>query len=155
MSLQNPIQCMLQVSSNTLQQVEKFKYIVVAFTSDGKRNKEIDTRIGKCNSAWALSLCGDKTGAFKHRKAVTAPGRIGEARTAGYTQVQLAHDVIQGSGKVIITSPILPVPVLMWSQQNYLKLLLTVRYFDSSWGCCLRDPPNRNRGHENECMNLL
>jgi len=41
---------MLQVSSNTLQQVEKFKYIVVAFTSDGRQSKEIDTRIGKANA---------------------------------------------------------------------------------------------------------
>jgi len=38
----NPMQCMLQVSSNRLQQV-KFKYFGVVFTSDGKWNEEIDT----------------------------------------------------------------------------------------------------------------
>ena len=33
---------------------------------------KIDTRIGKLHSsAWALSLCGHTTGAFKHRKAVS------------------------------------------------------------------------------------
>jgi len=36
-------QCILQVSGNTLQQVETFKYLGVVFTSDGNRNKEIDT----------------------------------------------------------------------------------------------------------------
>ena len=41
---------MLQVSGNTLEQVEKFKYFEVVFTSDGRRNKEIDTRIGKTNA---------------------------------------------------------------------------------------------------------
>jgi len=43
-------QCTLQVSSNTLQQVEKFTYLVVVFTSDGRRNKEFDTRIFKLSS---------------------------------------------------------------------------------------------------------
>jgi len=38
------------VSGNTLQQVEKFKYLGVAFTSDGRRSEEIDTRIGKANA---------------------------------------------------------------------------------------------------------
>jgi len=32
------------------QKVEKFKYIGVVFTSDGRRNKEIDTQIGKTNT---------------------------------------------------------------------------------------------------------
>ena len=37
----------LQVSGNTLQQVEKFKHLGVVFTSDGRQSKEIYTRIGK------------------------------------------------------------------------------------------------------------
>ena len=45
-----PKQCSLQVSRNTLQQVETFKYLGVVFTSDGSRNKGIDTRIGKANA---------------------------------------------------------------------------------------------------------
>jgi len=40
----------VQVSGNTLQQVEIFKYLRVVFTSDGSRNKEIDTRIGKASA---------------------------------------------------------------------------------------------------------
>jgi len=40
----------LQVRGNTLQQAEKFKYLGMAFTSDGRRNKQIDTRIGKANA---------------------------------------------------------------------------------------------------------
>jgi len=37
---------MRQVSGNTLQQVETFKYFRVVFTSDGSRIVVIDTRIG-------------------------------------------------------------------------------------------------------------
>ena len=45
-----PRQCILEVSSNTLQQVETFKYLGVVFISDGSQNKRIDTRIGKANA---------------------------------------------------------------------------------------------------------
>ena len=38
---------MLQVNGETLKQVEKFKDLAVAFTSDGRQDKELDTRIGK------------------------------------------------------------------------------------------------------------
>ena len=60
---------MRQVSGNTLQQVEKFKYLGVVFTSDWRRSEEIDTRIDK--SAGVLSLCSHKMRAFKHRKTVS------------------------------------------------------------------------------------
>jgi len=53
----NPRQCTLQISGNTLQQVEKFKYLGVVFTSDGRRNKEIDTRIGEANAALCEPFC--------------------------------------------------------------------------------------------------
>ena len=46
----NPDQCVLQVNGTTLKQVEKFKYLGVAFTSDGRQDKELDTRIGKANA---------------------------------------------------------------------------------------------------------
>ena len=46
----NPDQCILQVNGATLKQVEKFKYLGVAFTSDGRQDKELDTRIGKANA---------------------------------------------------------------------------------------------------------
>jgi len=50
-------------------------------------------------------------------------------------------NVVQGPGGVT-TSPTLLGPVLVWSQQNYLKLLLLiVRFFKSSYGCC----PRQNR----------
>jgi len=39
--------------------------------------------------------------------------------------------VVQGPGGVT-TSPTLLGAVLVWSQQNYLRLLLIVRYFGSS-----------------------
>jgi len=58
--LTNPRQCMRQVSGNTLQQVEKFKYLGVVFTSDGRRSKEIDTGIGKANAV-LRKLCRSVT----------------------------------------------------------------------------------------------
>jgi len=42
---------MLVVGGKTLTQVEKFKYRGVAFTSDGRRHKKIDTQIGKSNGS--------------------------------------------------------------------------------------------------------
>ena len=46
----NPDQCVLQVNGATLKQVEKFKYLGVAFTSDGRQEEELDTRIGKASA---------------------------------------------------------------------------------------------------------
>ena len=34
----------------TLKQLEKFKYLGVAFTSDGRQDEELDTRIGKASA---------------------------------------------------------------------------------------------------------
>ena len=47
----NPDQCVLQVNGATLKQVEKFKHLGVAFTSDGRQDEELDTRIGKASAA--------------------------------------------------------------------------------------------------------
>ena len=46
----NPDQCVLQVNGATLMQVEKFKYLGVAFTSYGRQEEELDTRIGKASA---------------------------------------------------------------------------------------------------------
>ena len=46
----NPDQCVLQVNGATLKQVEKFKYLGVAFTSGGWQDEELDTRIGKASA---------------------------------------------------------------------------------------------------------
>ena len=48
--LRNPDQCVLQVNGATMKQVEKFKYFGVAFTSDGRQDEELDTRIGKASA---------------------------------------------------------------------------------------------------------
>ena len=58
-------------------------------------------------------------------------------------------EVVQGQVQVT-TPPTLLGPVLVWSQQNFLKLLMAVRYSKSSWGCCPSDPPSRKSGHANE-----
>ena len=41
---------MLQVNGATLKQVEKFKYLGVAFTSAGRQDKALVTRIGKASA---------------------------------------------------------------------------------------------------------
>ena len=43
-------QGVLQVNGATLKQVKKFKYLAVAFTSGGRQDKKLDTRIGKANA---------------------------------------------------------------------------------------------------------
>ena len=40
-------QCSLQVDGAILKQIEKFKYLGVAFTSDREQDEELHTRIGK------------------------------------------------------------------------------------------------------------
>ena len=46
----NPDQCLIQVNGATLKQVEKFKYLGVAFTSDRRQDKDLDTRIVKASA---------------------------------------------------------------------------------------------------------
>ena len=48
--------------------------------------------------------------------------------------------VAQGPSGVAASLTLLG-PVLVWRQQDYQRLLLTVRNFKSSCGCCPRDPP--------------
>ena len=45
-----PDQCPLQMFRETLKQVEKFKYLGVQFTSDGRQNTELDAQFGKANA---------------------------------------------------------------------------------------------------------
>jgi len=48
-----PKQCKLQVRGIKMQQVRKFRYLEVLFTSDGRSNKEIDTRFGTAKCSFA------------------------------------------------------------------------------------------------------
>ena len=43
-------QCVLQRNGATLKRVEKFNYLGVAFTSDGRQDEELDTRIVKASA---------------------------------------------------------------------------------------------------------
>jgi len=52
-----PRQFILQISGDTLQQVETFEDLGVVFTSDESRNKEIETRIGKANAVLIEFYC--------------------------------------------------------------------------------------------------
>ena len=48
---------MLHVNGATLKQVEKFKYLGVAFTSDGWQEDELDMRIGKASVVMRALHC--------------------------------------------------------------------------------------------------
>ena len=43
----HPVQCSFQTNGIIFQQTEKFKYLGVTFSSDGRQDNELDTRIGK------------------------------------------------------------------------------------------------------------
>jgi len=63
----NPRESVLQVSCNALQQVQKFIYLGVVFTSDRRRRDEIDIRIAKANAYFCVSfivLCS-QSGSFQ------------------------------------------------------------------------------------------
>ena len=46
----HPVQCSFQTNGVTLQQTEKFKHLGVTFSSDGRQDNELDTRIGKAST---------------------------------------------------------------------------------------------------------
>ena len=46
----NPDQCVLQVNGATLKHIEKFKYLGIVLTSDGRQDGELDARIGKASA---------------------------------------------------------------------------------------------------------
>ena len=48
--LKNPLQCFLQVGGVSFKQVKKFKYVLVAFTSDGRQDKALNVRSGKASA---------------------------------------------------------------------------------------------------------
>jgi len=62
---------MRQMSANTLQQVEKFKYLGPVLTSDGRRSEEVDTQVGKDNTVLHEFYRSVIKKTFKHRKAVS------------------------------------------------------------------------------------
>ena len=45
----HPVQCTFQTNGKTLKQTEKFKYLGVKFSSDGRQDNKLDTRIGKAS----------------------------------------------------------------------------------------------------------
>jgi len=61
------------------------------------------------------------------------PGKNGELSPSGYSlhPLESGPEFVQGPGGVT-TSPTLLGPVMVWSQQNYLKLLLIVKHFGLS-----------------------
>ena len=46
----HPFQCSFQTNGVTLKQMEKFKYLGVTFSNDGRQDNELDTYIGKAST---------------------------------------------------------------------------------------------------------
>ena len=55
--LRNPVQCSLQMGRVQLKQVEKFKYLGIAFTSDGRQDEEIYIRTSKASAVMQALRC--------------------------------------------------------------------------------------------------
>ena len=72
--LRNLVQCSQQVRGVSMKQVEKFKYLVIAFTSDGRRDEELDVRSGK-----ASAVCKASFAPISHLKM----GAIEKGKTLG------------------------------------------------------------------------
>ena len=53
----SPDQGVLEVNGATLKQVEKFRYLGVVFTNDGRQDEEQDTRIGKASAIMQALHC--------------------------------------------------------------------------------------------------
>ena len=47
----NPVQCSMKVDGVSLKQVEKIKYLGVAFMSNGRQDEKLDVRLGKASAA--------------------------------------------------------------------------------------------------------
>jgi len=68
----NPRQCVLQASDNTLQQVERLSNLTWYLrVTEGRTRRLLHGLVKQTQFCVlrALSLCGDKNGSFKHRKA--------------------------------------------------------------------------------------
>ena len=210
---------MLQVIRNTLQRVEKFKYLGVVVTSDGRRNEEIDTGTVKTHAVLhelyrsvatirmlsntarlsvfesvsrvmterilsqkckrqTLDFCEESTVLYFVTKCVAVKfaepwmsNHFSESRDHSYVVSATCPECatknwrgkrwlnLRESGPDVqrlgwmTTSPTLLGHVLVWRQQNYLKLQLTVRYSESSWYCCPTILPTGKTGMElNEWM---
>jgi len=81
-------------------------------------------QVSECRTT---SRNGESTTTLFRPDIQNAHRKTGEASPPGKPNTGKRPDVVLGLG-AITTSPILLGPVLVWSQQSYLKLLLTVRY---------------------------
>ncbi|CAM1325865.1 Uncharacterised protein r2_g3477 [Pycnogonum litorale] len=54
-----PEQCTLHFSRTPLKRVEKFKYLGVVFTSDGRRDIELDTRIAAAGAVMRHAVAAE------------------------------------------------------------------------------------------------
>ena len=68
-----PKQCSLQIDGVPLKQSQKLKYLGVSFTGGGRRNSELDIRIGKASAVMRqlhAPIFGTETGALHQGKAI-------------------------------------------------------------------------------------
>ena len=63
----HPVQCSLQTNGVTLQQTENFKYLGVTFSSDGRQDNELDTRIGKASVVTLPISCTETRAVYKSK----------------------------------------------------------------------------------------
>jgi len=90
----------MYASSNTLQELEKFKYTVMVFARDGSQNNGIDVRIGRAKAV--LQYCSNfialwsQSGAFKYPEVSVFKSVFAPVLTCGHeswiiTQIGQSH----------------------------------------------------------------
>jgi len=147
---EDPSQCMLQVSGNTIQQIENFRYHGMVFTRDGRRAKrsmhELEKQIQYCVSfiiPWSRNWSFQNPLIFPiltygHESRVSTKRVLSQVQTAEMdfyeeftAQRHATQCVDQGKGGVI-TSPNWLGRTLAWSLMNSQRLLNTTRYCETS-----------------------
>jgi len=93
-------------------------------------------KVGSCEICKAMKIepllriersklrCFGNVSRMSHKR-LARKNPIGETRTGMGSRGRPRSELVT-------TSPTLPGPIVVWSQLNYLNLLLTVRYFKSS-----------------------
>jgi len=80
------------------------------------------------------------------------PTKVWRSRSCWLNSQESGPEIFQGLGGMTLSSTLLG-PVLVWSQQNYLKLLLTVRYSKTSYRTAV--PASLPRGNAGMKVNEM
>ena len=117
------------VCSNTLQQLEKFKYLGVVFTSDGRRHMEIDTLIDEANAVLREL----------YRPVVTKQELSNTAKLPGFKSVFIPI-LTCGHESWLVTESVLP--QVQVTEMGFVRRVHNVQFRDTVRSCLSGHFPN-------------